>query len=174
MRVAEIIMGARGAAVEHVDMWMRQLQRAASSHDLSAQAMDARAACGRLHLDSALFHARRAFQRDSNLARTLWVEWVLCAAGVRQVAVAFERVGIRPGTDSFAILLLSEGDGPIGVDTVSSILSELGLERDDAVIDCTEASLHRLGVDEPELAAMPRENWPDLALERIALLELER
>jgi KEOPS complex subunit Cgi121 len=172
--MAEIFVGARGPPVEHVDMWMRQLQRAAFSRGFSAQALDAGAVCGRIHLDSAFLHARRAFEREKNLARTIWVEWVLCAAGVRQVAVAFERVGIRPGTDRFAILLLSEGSDPIAEDEVSSLLADLGLEQDDSVLECNEASLHRLGVGEGELAVVPKERWPDLALERTALLELER
>lgn len=159
--------------MEHVDMWMRELQRTAGSMDLSAQAMDAGAACGRVHLESALLHARRAFERGNNMARTLWVEWVLCAAGVRQVDVAFQRVGIRPGTDKFAILLLSE-DGTIADGIGDAFLDKLGLERDDDVLECSEDALQRLGVGKAELAAVPTDRWTDLALERVALLDLER
>ncbi len=157
----------------HVDVWMRNLQRAAASHGLSAQAMDAGAVCGRVHLESALVHARGAFARGNNMARTLWVEWVLCAAGVRQVDVAFKRVGIRPGTEVFAILLLSEGDEITG-GTEDAFLKKLGLERNDDVLVCSEDCLLRLGVGKVELAAVPRERWTDLALERVALLDLER
>lgn len=159
--------------MEHVDMWMRNLQRAAASYGLSAQAMDAGAVCGRVHLESALVHARGAFARGDNMARTLWVEWVLCAAGVRQVDVAFKRVGIRPGTEAFAILLLAE-DGDIADGTKDAFLEKLGLERDDDVLVCSEDSLSRLGVGDAELAAVPRESWTDLALERVALLDLDR
>ena len=172
--MGEVIIGARGPPVEHVDVWMRQLQRAAGSMDLSAQALDAGAACGLVHLESALLHARRAFQRGDNLARTLWVEWVLCAAGVRQVDVAFQRVGIHPGIHEFAILLLSEEDGDIPDGVVDTILKMLGLERDDGVLECDRAALLRLGVGEVELAAVPEARWADLALERVALLDLER
>lgn len=172
--MADTIIGARGPPVEHVDVWMRQLQRAAASLDLSAQALDAGAACGTAHLDSALLHARRAFDRGDNLARTLWVEWVLCAAGVRQVDVAFQRAGIRPGTDEYAILLLSEEGEEVSDDTVATLLKMLGLERDDDVLECNEEALRQLGVGEAELAAVPMDRWPDLALERVALLDLER
>ena len=161
--------------MEHVDVWMRNLQRAAGSVDLSAQAMDAGAVCGRVHLKSALVHARQAFARGDNLARTLWVEWVLCAAGVRQVDVAFKRVGIRPGTTVFAILLLSEEEEEAVTEEVSqTFLGSLDLERDDRVLDCSEDALRRLGVGDAELAAVPQESWADLALERVALLDLER
>jgi KEOPS complex subunit Cgi121 len=171
--MGEALVGARGPPVTHVDMWMRRLQRAAAARDLSAQAMDAGAVCGRVHLESALLHARRAFERGNNLARTLWVEWVLCAAGVRQVDVAFQRVGISAGTQEFAVLLLAE-EGEVGDPTVSDVLAELGLERDDDVLECDEGSLRRLGVGKGELEAMPRERWQDLALDRVALLDLER
>lgn len=158
-------------------MWMRNLQRAAASSGLSAQAMDAGAVCGRVHLESALVHARRAFARGDNMARTLWVEWVLCAAGVRQVDVAFKRVGIRPGTEVFAILLLSdeeEEEKAITEEVSQAFLGSLDLEGDDRVLDCSEDALGRLGVGDAELAAVPRESWTDLALERVALLDLER
>ena len=168
-----MFLGARGPSVEHVDMWMRQLQRAAASLDLSAQAMDAGAVCGRVHLESALIHARRAFDRGDNLARTLWVEWVLCAAGVRQVDAAFQRVGITPGTREFAILLLA-GDGEIAEEAGDTLLEKLGLERDDDVLACSEEALRRLGVGLAELETVPRDRWTDLALERVALLDLER
>jgi KEOPS complex subunit Cgi121 len=173
MRMDEAFIGARGSPVSHVDMWMRQLQRAAAARGLSAQAMDAEAVCGRVHLESALLHARRAFERGNNLARTLWVEWVLCAAGVRQVDVAFQRVGISDGTTEFAILLLSD-EGELEGAIIGDLMNELGLEHDDDVMKCNEASLRRLGVSDGELEATPRERWQDLALERVALLDLER
>ena len=173
-RTAETYVGARGRSVVHVDMWMRQLQRAAKDRDLVAQVLDARAVCGRVHLESALLHAERAMERGNNLARTVLIEWVLCAAGVRQVDVAFKRVGIRPGTETFAIMLVADDDLVPAGEQVTSLLEAVELSRDDTVLECTEGSLRALGVGDAEIAAVPRDNWPDLALERVALLELER
>jgi len=169
----EAFLGASGAPVEHVDVWMRNLQRAAGSFGLSAQAMDAGVVCGRVHLESALVHARRAFAGGNNLARTLWVEWVLCAAGVRQVDLAFKRVGIRPGTEVFAILLLSDGEA-VTEEVSLAFLGSLDLEHDDSLLDCSEDALRRLGVGDAELAVVPKDRWADLALERVALLDLDR
>jgi len=172
--MAEAFFGAVGEPVVHVDMWMRSLQRAAEARDLTAQALDAGAVCGRVHLESALLHARRAMERGDNLARTLLVEWVLCAAGVRQVDVAFRRAGIQPGSDAFAIMLIADGDTVPGEEVVDGLLSELGLTRDDGVLECSEDALRNLGVGVEELAAVPRERWTELALERVAMLDLER
>jgi KEOPS complex subunit Cgi121 len=155
-------------------MWMRQLQRAAKDHDLVAQVLDATAVCGRVHLESAFLHASRAMERGNNLARTLLIEWVLCAAGVRQVDLAFQRVGVRPGTDRFAVMLIADDDLVPGEEQVAEVLDAAELARNDSVLECDEAALRTLGVGDAELAAVPRDRWPDLALERVAMLELER
>ena len=172
--VSETFIGARGEPVVHVDMWMRTLQRTAKSLDLVAQVVDATAVCGTVHLESAYLHANRAVERGNNLARTVLVEWVLCAAGVRQVDVAFRLAGIHPGTDTFAIMLIADDDLVPTEDQIGSLLNTIGLQRDDDVLECTEEALRTLGVGDAELAAVPRDSWPDLALERVALLELER
>ncbi len=172
--MAETYVGATGKPVVHVDMWMRQLQRAAKERDLVAQVLDGTRVCGRVHLESAFLHANRAMERGTNLARTLLIEWVLCAAGVRQVDVAFRRVGIRPGTEAFAIMLIADDDLVPTEEQVGSLLDAVELRRDDSVLECTDEALRNLGVGEAELGAVPRDNWPDLALERVAMLELER
>ena len=168
-----LLAGAQTCAIvdprRDVDVYVE----AAKSLDMLAQVLDARSVCGRVHLENALHHAERAFERGINLARTLPIEWVLCAAGVRQVDVAFQRVGIRPGADAFAIMLVRDEEAPSD-EQVSTLLTMLGLERDDDVLECTEGSLRALGVGDAELAAVPEERWPDLALERVALLDLER
>ncbi len=173
-RTAETYVGALGDPVVHVDMWMRALQSAAKSLDLTAQVVDGSAVCGRVHLESAWLHANRAMDRGDNLARTVLIEWVLCVAGVRQVDVAFKRVGIRPGTGTFAIMLVADDDLVPTEGQVSTLLDAVGLRRDDSVLECTEDALRNLGVGSAEMAAVPVESWPDLALERVALLELER
>ena len=172
--MAEEFAGTRGPPVEDVDAWMSRLRGAAAGLGLSVQVLDAGAVCGMVHLESALLHARRAFERGEQLSRTLEVEWVLCAAGVRQVGAAFERSGVRPGCTSFALLVLAEGGEGPSPEALASLLGATGLERDDSVLECTDEALRRLGVGEAELATVPQERWVDLALERTALLDLER
>ena len=64
-----------------------------------------------------------------------------------------------------------EGPSP---EALTSLLDATGLERDDSVLECTDEALRRMGVGEAERAAVPEERWPDLVLERTALLDLER
>ena len=73
------------------------------------------------------------------------------------------------------MLLLSEDEEEVITEEVSqTFLGSLDLERDDRVLDCSEDALRRLGVGDAELASVPRESWADLAMERVALLDLER
>ena len=170
----ETVFGARGEAVEDVGAWLSRLQEVSAALCLGAQAMDAEAVCGREHAVSALLHASRAHAAGRGLARTLGTEWALCVAGVRQVGVALERVGVRKGTATFAIMLSFEGDAMPPEEAVAAFLRGTGLERDDSVLAPKEGALRRLGVGDAELRAVPRERWTDLALERVALLDLER
>ena len=172
--MAELLLGARGPPVAEVDPWMRRLRKVAATRGVTVQALDARAVCGRSHVESALLHARRAFERGRQFSKTLEVEWVLCAAGARQVSSAFARAGVRPGTDSFALLLLTEGDAHPRDDIVASLLAGMDLVRDDGALECTRDAMQILGIGETELAAVPEERWPDLVLERVALLDLQR
>lgn len=168
------IIGARGPPVDGVDAWMGRLRAAALDRGLTAQAMDASHVCGPTHLESALVHARRAFERGNQFSRTVELEWVLCAAGVRQVGAALARVGIREGTEAFALLFISPDEGDDPEEAIGGVLAELGLARDDGVLVCTKEALEGLGVGPAELDVVPRESWQDLALERTALLDLER
>ena len=170
----EAILGASGPPVEDVEAWLARLQATAARLGLRAQALDADAVCGLAHLLSALAHAHRAFERGKNLARTLEVEWVLCAAGVRQVGPALQRVGVRRGTARFALLVTYEGELSLADDAAAALLEGAGLRPDDGALEFRPEALRRLGVTDAELAAVPRERWQGLALERVALLDLER
>lgn len=170
----EAILGATGPPVEDVAAWLARLQATAARLDLRVQALDADAVCGLAHLLSALAHAHRAFERGKNLARTLEVEWALCAAGVRQVGPALERVGVRRGTTRFAMLVTYEGEPVLADDAAAALMRAAGLRPDEGALEFRPAALRRLGVSDAELAAVPEDRWQGLALERVALLDLER
>jgi KEOPS complex subunit Cgi121 len=168
----ESIVGAVGEPVTDPDGWLARLREIAAAAGFRVQAIDADAVCCRVHLESALLHAHRAFDRGRQFAKSLEVEWVLCVAGVRQIGAAIERVGIREGTERFALLFIAEGhlDGK----TVDALMEDLGLATDERVLKCTEGALERLGVGVEEREAVPRERWSELAMERTAMLDLER
>jgi KEOPS complex subunit Cgi121 len=129
-----------------------------------ALALDAHMVCGREHLDSAVEHALRAFQRGTSSANNLMMETMLFASGERQISKAQEKMGLKSGERSVALVLF-------GADP-AAVLHILGLQRDDAVLEASEQKALAFGVGREELDMVPDEQRPDLVLERVAFVEI--
>jgi len=129
------------------------------------QLLDARRVCGCDHLLAAYEHAQRAMREGTNLAKTLAVEFVLYAAGERQISDAIRKVGIRDDTEEFALVTF----GGLQPDEV---LRALDLSRDDRVLEPSRQKLRAFGITELELTSVPLDRASDLVLERVALVDL--
>lgn len=128
--------------------------------------MDADMVCGADHIFSAVLHARRAFERNSNSSKTLGMEVMLYASGERQISKAKRKMGLHPGTERVAVVLLSpEGD-------LGGVLRELGLERDDSLIGCDPGKGEAFGLGPRELEALGIAYVQELVLEKVAFVDL--
>ena len=123
--------------------------------------MDPIYVCGKDHVISAVRHAERSFEHGTNRSKTLLTEIILYAAGERQISKAMERMRPKPGCKEFALALLDVPD--------DLKLDEIGMERDDSIIDATDAKAKAMGLDRS--FNIPIE---DLALEMVALLDLAK
>ncbi len=123
--------------------------------------MDPMYVCGKDHVVSAVRHAERSFEHRTNRSKTLLTEIILYAAGERQISKAMERMRPKPGCKEFALALLDVPD--------DLKLDEIGMERDDSIIDATDAKAEAMGLDRS--FKIPVE---DLALEMVALLDLAK
>ncbi len=121
--------------------------------------------CGRDHLLSATAHALRAFERGRNVCSSLPMETLVYASGERQISKAMQKMGVTSGSGRIAIVFF----GPVDADP---ILSRLGLERDDSVLDLSIDKLLRFGIAADEIDLVPRGAMADLVLERVAFVEL--
>lgn len=128
---------------------------------------DARIVFGRDHLESAALHADRAKAARTMVARSVSLEALRYLSGKRQVADAIRSAGIRAGTETVA--LLAFGDGPL-----DELLAALGWRRDDSVLDAKGKDLAALGISEQERGTVDPKKAEDLALERVALVDVER
>ncbi len=102
------------------------------------------------------------------------IELVCWAAAERQIARAFEKVGLHKGSKDLAILTL--GDSRTRVKQASdNIRHELGIKRGDDVVDVTREKVSKLlkvfSIPKDELKIAPIQK---LVLERVALLALEK
>ena len=123
--------------------------------------MDPMYVCGKDHVISAVRHAERSFEHGTNRSKTLLTEILLYAAGERQISKALEKMKPKAGCREFALALLNVPD--------NLKLSDVGMERDDSILDANEAKADALGLD--RTFDIPIE---DLALEMVALLDLAK
>lgn len=113
--------------------------------------------CGRDHLLSAAAHAERAFAEGTNRSKTLQTEIILYAAWERQIGRAMERMRPKPGADAYAAVLIDIDDPR---------LDDVGMLRDDSLLDATPDKAERLGLTDRFLSP------EDQAVENVAMVEL--
>lgn len=160
------LAGARGKVTDR-DAVLREAQAWAASHGAEACLADASAVFGRDHLESAALHAERAKATGTMATRSLSMEALLYLSGRRQVADAIETAGLRAGTQAAAVLVF-------GVAPVEDLVAHLGWTRDDSVLAPEGKSLRALGLARAAEGTVPQDRVADLALERTALVDLDK
>ena len=160
------ILGSRGTIQDPEDI-LAKIREWGKAHRAEVLAMDARSVIGRDHLESAVAHAERAQAQGTMSARSLAAETLLYASGHRQVVDAIHAAGLRKGTER-AALVLWEADDPEG------LLKALGWVRDDRVLDAEGKSLEILGTTETEKGTVRPDRTTDLALEKVALVDISK
>ena len=123
---------------------------------------------GRDHLRSAVEKADRAFEQGRNVATTWPLEVLRYAAGERQIGRALAFLGLAAGPAAVAVVL--RGDPA----EWHSLARALGWERDDAVLDGSDAVLDAWGIAPAARAMLPPDRRADLVLERVALSDVAR
>ena len=154
------IVGAKGKGIDP-DQLLGRLQAVKGGQVL---ALDASMVCGREHLESAVEHALRAFDRGSNSANDIMMETMLFASGERQISKAREKMGLKASSERVALVLFGAHK--------DEVLLVTGLEEDEDVLECTEEKLLRFGIEGRELGAVPKGKGADLVLERVAFVEV--
>lgn len=122
---------------------------------------------GREHLESACLHALRAVGRGDGASDDIMTEIALYTGCSRQLSKSLSLVGID-GDREIVIVTMPD----IGEETADAILDEMGLERDDRLIDLTDDKLinaRLLGIEERNIGAVG-----EAVLERVALVDVER
>ncbi len=161
-----------GMTVRCAGAWIEKgesnaLLRRASELETDIVLMDADKVCGKEHLESAVFHARRAFERGTNASNTLGMEVILYASGERQISKAKKKMGLHQDTERVAVIIL----GPEDAD-VQEVLIALGLRRDDPLLDCSLEKGLAFGIDRTEMETVGEEMLTDLVLEKVAFVEM--
>ncbi|MHB8604371.1 MAG: KEOPS complex subunit Cgi121 [Thermoplasmatota archaeon] len=126
----------------------------------------------RAHLERAASLAERAFSEGRNSANAFGLETLRYAAGERQISKALERLGLRAARSSPSRVAALARGARAG-EALDALAVSLDWRRDDTVLENDVVSvLDALGVSAAERAAIPRERWPLLVMERVALVDL--
>lgn len=160
------IAGARGQTTDP-EAVLRKAREWTGNHGGEALLADAGSVFGVDHLESAALHAERSQQTGSMVAHSLGLEALRYISGERQVRDAIRVAGIHPGTDRIALLLFGDG-------SIDELIASLGWSRDDRVLDAKGKDLALLGLGAIALSTVPPDRVVDLALERTALLDVDR
>lgn len=119
--------------------------------------MDPDMVAGREHVLSAVEHAERAFANGTNRSKTLLTEIIVYCAWERQIGRALARMRPKEGRDEYVAVLL-------GVDDPR--LEDIGMVRDDSLMDVTEWKVENLGLRSRFLPPV------DIAVENVAMVDL--
>lgn len=112
---------------------------------------------GKRHAMSAAMHAERAFEEGTNRSKTLPTEIILYCAWERQIGKAMAKMKPKEGRDEYVAILMDVDDPR---------LDEIGMTRNDSLVDVTEWKAERLGLRSCFLS--PEEQ----AVEKVAMVEL--
>ncbi len=160
------IAGAR-ARIADPEAVVRQAGAWASRHGSEVCLADARFIFGRDHLESAALHAERAKDTGTMASRSISMETLLYVSGKRQVAEAIRFAGLRKDSASIGLVVF-------GSAAPDDFLREMGWSRDDTILSEEGKSLEGFGISRAQEATVPPERRPDLVLEKVALLDLEK
>lgn len=158
------IAGARGAIRDPVAT-IKEAQKWAATERCEVLLADARAVVGQDHLESAVRHATRAQSAGTMVAHSISMETLRYLAAQRQVADAIRVAGIRGGTERVAIVLFGDAQ-------IDELVRAFGWSRDDCLLDARGKSLDVLGISKAEAATVGAGKREELALEKVALLDV--
>jgi KEOPS complex subunit Cgi121 len=165
--------------VADVEDFLGTLSSVTETTECLVQTVDARYVVSPDHLETAVDRAARATRREDTIARDPAVEVLLYAAGCRQITEAMS-MGVDAGTDRpvVAVVVSDFPDDPFGTDDREAAAEAALRDRFEdgpAVGAATDVDRVRefFSVSEAELAATDAD-LPDLVLERVALLVVEK
>ncbi len=121
--------------------------------------LDSDMVAGKDHAMSAALHAERAFREGTNRSKTLQTEIIIYCAWERQIGKAMAKMRPKKGRDEFVAVLMNVNDPR---------LDEIGMIRDDSIVDATPWKAERLGLRSYFLSP------EDQAIENVAIVELQK
>lgn len=154
------------------DAFLRDLRAVAKGRGITIQPLNADLLAGRAHVAKALEEAEAAQASGTPFARDPGMELLLHVSGQSQIFRALE-FGVKAGRNRVAVVVL-----PPDAEATGTLKDRYGLTEDHSMADYRMAKrkslMMKFRITAAELEAVGEERLPELVIERIALMALER
>ena len=164
------VFGMKGP-IKSVPDLLKRVEAYSKENKVQIQLVNASKVYGKEHLEVAAEKAITNFDLKWNRANSLPVEALLHASARKQISEATEFMGIKEGDWDLGVMAFTE---LTNLDPPKDIASALGHEEDDSVLrPGSDVTLDELGVDPVLRMMFPREEWPNLVIERITMFHID-
>ena len=162
------ILGAK-TIIENVDTFLEQISNFSDKNNLVIQAFNADVIYGKSHLISAVHHAQRAFERKINTTNSIEKEILLYASGERRLKLAIPKIGVVEGNVNVVFVFIGD---IISNKHIYEFITIFCLIKDEKVIEGDENTLKRFGLNELEIKTVNKNNYSNLILEKVAMVDI--
>lgn len=161
-------------SIDNVDEFLCKLTEVDRRGSTVTQAFKASCISGVEHLIHAARLAIIANENKTGFASSLAIELICWTAAERQIGRAFDKIGVRKGEDSLAILSIGTSSAQVS-GTVSKIFQEFAAEWDNTLLELKPEKFSELqkifSISQDEITIAPIQK---IILERVALLALAK
>ena len=167
------IIGGKSSIID-INEFIIKIHDFTEKYDLIIQVFNADMIYGKIHLLSSVEHAIRAMKNNTMTTNSIDKEIILYAAGERQLKIAIPKMGVKKGNCKivFIFLKIDSNDSKDLNELVKQFINEFKIKQDDSLINGSKKVLSNHGITEIEIETIPDENYCDLILEKIALVDI--
>jgi KEOPS complex subunit Cgi121 len=166
-----ILCGAYGK-IKDVTVLFNEIDQLSKQNNVIIQIVNADVIFGKDHIVSAYYHTNRCFENNTNSLDDKSLEFLLYLSGERQISKAIKKVGITNQVNTFAIIIIPLQKENDCESILAHIVSQFNFVKDDAILAGDKTTLKRFGISEKEISTVPEENYADIILEKVALVDI--
>jgi tRNA threonylcarbamoyladenosine modification (KEOPS) complex Cgi121 subunit len=135
------ITGFRNIDFQKAEAYLKSHRKQANHTEL--QFFDADLIATPEHLYFAILNALQAFRGKTNISKSVAVEAMLFASSKRQIQRAIEHIGIKPGAQNMAVVIV--GDTAEAIDAqLMALKTYFGCQPDETVLQLTKEKQKRI------------------------------
>jgi len=120
------IIGAKGDIADP-EVFIQKVNSFSQNNSIQVQVVDSKGVADMTHIELAFRQARRRFDSQRAISRSLPVEFLLYLGATHQINVAIDRVGVNETTTDMLFIIL-DGDA-----NLTDLLDELGLVQQEPI-----------------------------------------